>query len=193
MAIQYSKWLLGQDYDSTPGTHLSMAAEEEIPIGTPVMAGTNHERQVKKFNGGFTTTMLGVAGLSKMVMHDGTTTARPQGAYLPGQMVTVKYKGTIVIPLYGTQTVVEGDIAYLDVSYDRITNQYVDNYTSVAIGKFRSSGHTETYNTMLFVLDLIPNYQAYPADKIRDLDVKKTSEDSNSKSNLNTKIKREKK
>ena len=134
----------GQAYDTTIKTNDSFAAEETIQFGLPLMRGSDKEKQVKIFNGGITTKLLGISGYSA---------TRIEGSYAPQSMVTVVTMGRVWIPLVGTVTVLPGQTAYLNVTDDIITNVAVVNET-FAIGRFLTGGVTTPSVQKLFVLEL---------------------------------------
>jgi hypothetical protein len=134
----------GQPYDSTIRINDSFTAEEVIAFGLPLMRGSNPEKQVKVFNGGVTTEFLGISGYSA---------TRTEGAYAINSGVRVFTMGRVWIPLTGTLTVQEGDIAYLNITDDVITNVHVPNQ-DFQIGRFTTGGTTNPGNPKLFVLEI---------------------------------------
>jgi hypothetical protein len=181
---QFRKGIVGQFYDSSDRTCLSFYAEENIPIGVPLMRGTNQETQCKIFNGGITTEMIGVAGYSSLQVTGSYSVSRPQSYYPKYEPVTVVHAGKVWIPLYGTPTVEVGDTAYIDTLNDRITNIFVDLTQSIPIGRFLTGG-TATSNNVVFALDIIPGFsEEIPAIAVDDEIVEEVSKTKSLKVNL---------
>ena len=152
---------IGQISDTSPHDVFSFSAEDKIPVGFPVMRGTNSDRQVMRFNGGVTTEIVGIA-----VRALGTTTGSysetyKQPYYPVNSTVGVLNKGRIWTPIYGTYTITAGDTAYIDTLFDKITNEYIE-FQTVPIGIFTTGGVTVN-GFGLFELDLIPGL-AYDED-----------------------------
>jgi hypothetical protein len=140
----YQSSQAGQFSDATIKTSDSFAAEEVIGFGLPLMRGSNPDRQAKIFNGGITTKFLGISGYSILQIN---------GTYAPKDMVTVVTMGRVWIPLVGTQLIVAGQTAYLNITDDIITGTYVANET-IAIGRFLTEGNTTPSVPILFELEL---------------------------------------
>jgi len=151
------KGIVGQFYDGSERTTWSLFAEEDIPIGSPLMRGTNKETQCKVYNGGITDEMIGIAGFSHLQVTPAYSATRPQSYYTQYTPVTVVHAGKIYAPLYGSLTIAVGDTAYIDTLLDKITNVYVDQFQSLPIGKFLTGGVNEDY-VSVFVLELIPGF-----------------------------------
>ncbi len=151
------KGIIGQFYDGSLRTCISLLASENIPIGVPLMRGTDPVNQVQRFNGSVTTEMVGVSGFSALQSNGHFSTTETQGYYLAKTPVTVVKEGKIWIPLTGTQTITVGDTAYIDSLFDRITNVYTE-FQTAPIGRFLTGGVTTTNAPVLFVIELIEGY-----------------------------------
>lgn len=149
------KGIIGQFYDTSDRTVLSMDAQDDIPIGFPLMRGDDREKQVRRFNGGVSNEMIGVAAYSAQQNTKSYSATYTQSYYPTKSTVSVMHAGKIWIPLYGSQTVNIGDRAYIDTLFDRITNTFVENNT-VPVGWFITGGSTA--DTPLFAIELIPGY-----------------------------------
>lgn len=140
---------VGQLEDTSIRTNDSFVAEEVIEFGLPLMRGSDPEKQVKKFNGGITTKFLGVSAYSA---------TRTEGSYAVNSNVRVLSMGKIWIPLFGTQTVVAGDTAYLNITDDIITNVLVPNET-FPIGRFVTGGATTPSAPLIFCLEIEAGFE----------------------------------
>ncbi len=157
---------IGQIADSSMRDVISYSAEDKIPVGFPVMRGTNKDRQVLRFNGGTTNEMVGIAIRSMSSTVGSYSDVYPQPYYAIKSTVGVLNKGRMWVPLYGTQTVVAGNIAYIDTLSDLITNTYVE-FQTVPIGKFVTGGSTAA-GIKVFQLELIPDYPAAALESVLD-------------------------
>ena len=166
------KGIIGSFYDSSPRTCVSFFCDDSlgIPIGFPVMRGTNLETQCKRFNGGVSTEILGVAAFSHLVTTGSYSPTYKQSYYPQYAPVTILKEGRMWIPIYGGQTIGVGDTAYIDTLYDRITNTKVINQT-VPIGRFLTGGTSQLDDSVLFVLELIPGFEEEPDATLRKAEV----------------------
>lgn len=144
-----AKAQIGQVEDSAFEINDSFVAEEVIDFGIALMRGTDPEKQVKKFNGGLTTKILGISAYSA---------TRIEGSYAIGSDVRVLSKGRIHLTIPGSETVVPGATAYVNITDDVITSVFTVNEV-IPIGKFLDGGVTSLGNPVILLLELDPGVE----------------------------------
>ncbi len=149
-AYEFDKAQIGQIADSSNRTVDSYLAEEEIPFGVAVMAGTNYDKQVKKLTS--LTFYLGFSVYSHVNVSKrelwgvtGVTQTIETNKYAINSSVSVLKKGRIFVAT--AEPVTAGQYAYVHTD-GTLHNDPEAGVEKLRVGRYLTSGQA------LVVLDL---------------------------------------